>query len=110
MCRKLRSVENLWKPDFQDVAKSPVEFLESSAVWKTVWNSLFQNTSCRRRCPGDVALWNYQCANRFARERHFRDDSRMVGDSATMNIMWIIHSTCLEIHLEEACGRMTTER
>ena len=49
-------------------------------------------------------------ANRFARERHFRDDSRMVGDSATMNIIWVIHSTCLGIHLEEACGRMTTER
>ena len=51
-----------------------------------------------------------EVANRFARERHFRDDSRMVRDSATMNIMWIIHSTCLEIHLEEACGRVTTER
>ena len=48
-------------------------------------------------------------AHRFARERHFRDDSRMVGDSATMNIIWVIHSTCLGIHLEEACGRMATE-
>ena len=44
------------------------------------------------------------------RESATSEDSRMVGESATMNIIWIIHSTCLGIHLEEACGRMTTER
>ena len=52
----------------------------------------------------------YGCLERKIRKRRKIRKIREIRKIRKIRVMWIIHSTCLGIHLEEACGPMTTER